>query len=54
MPGKYTLYEYNDGVYAIAEITFEEKLPEDKIVGAAEELKEIKDLALNLHLKVSK
>lgn len=54
LPGKYTLYEYNDGVYAIAEITFEEKLPEDKIVGAAEEFKEIKDLALNLHLKVSK
>ena len=46
LPGQYILYGYNDGVYAIAEITFEEKLPEDKIVDTAEKLKEIKELAL--------
>lgn len=54
LPGRYTLYGYNGGVYDIAEITFAEKLPEEKIVDTAKEIKEIKELALNLHLKVSK
>lgn len=44
VPGQYILYGYTGDLYTIAEITFQKKLPEDKIKDAKEQLEEVKEL----------